>query len=132
LTVILLVGLGLQLLGVGPEAVLEHCRADLVPVDDVEVGGLVQLARGRVDRLEHERVFVVDHRLRGHHVTLQEAVHREGLLHVRDRRGAEARLGEARVELIFIAVSPVADRLALEGRDRRDVLSLVRLGVLLE
>ena len=47
----------------GEERVLEHRRADVVVVDDVEVVGLVQLAGLRVVRLEDLRVLVVDHRL---------------------------------------------------------------------
>ena len=45
------------------ERVLEHGRAFVVVVDDVEVVGLVQLAGLGVGRLEHLRVLVVDHRL---------------------------------------------------------------------
>ena len=87
----------LQLVGVGPDGVLQHGGADVVPVDGVEVAGLVQLAGGRVLGLEHLGVLVVDHRLGGVDVPAEQGLHVELLLDQGDVLArVQARLGHAR------------------------------------
>ena len=109
----------LQLVGVGPDGVLEHGDAVLVPVDDVEVGRLVQRTGGRVLLLEHLRVLVVDHRLRGVDLLAQQRGHVELLLDEGDTGlRVDARLLESGEQLELVAEAPVADLLAGQARGR--------------
>ena len=65
--------------------VLEHRRADLVEVDDVEVVGLVELAGLGVLGLEQLGVLVVDHRLGDVDLAVEQQLHVEVLVTARSR-----------------------------------------------
>ena len=114
---VLVAGLGQPRLG-REDRVLEHRRAVLLPRDDVEVLGLVELAGGRVLLLEDLGVLVVDHRLRGVDLAGREGLHVELLRDDRDVLGVvriESGLAQAGVQLGLVAEAPRADLLALRG-----------------
>ena len=99
-----------EAVGVGPDGVLEHRRPHVVPVDDVEVLGLVELAGFGIDCLENQRVLVVGHRLGRVDVTVDQRRHVEGLLHQGDVAiGIETIGPQTGEELELVAEAPVAD-----------------------
>ena len=94
---------------------MQHGRAHVVPVDDRQVFGLEQLAGVGIDGLEHLGVLVVDHRLGGVDVAVDERGHVEVLLHESDiALGVETNADEAGEELELVAESPVPHQFALE------------------
>ena len=97
---------------VGPDGVLEHRRADVVPVDDRQVGRGVELTGGGVRRLQYLGVLVVDHRLGGVYLALQQGQHVEALLYqVVVATGIHAGPTGTGQELELVAPTPVADNL---------------------
>src|SRR6267143_1182722 len=111
------------------DVVLEHPCADLVEVDDVELGRRVKLAGFWVLLFEHLRVLVVDHGLRRIDLAVQKKRHVERLGH----DGDVARLGRIDpdlahrgVELGLVPEAPRPDLLALPVFGLGDVLVLER------
>ena len=99
----------------GPNSVLEHGRADVIPVDDRQVGRLVEGAGRRVHRLENLRVLVVDHRLGGVDLAAQQGQHVEALAHqIEVGTGIKARLAGSGQQLELVAPAPVTDNLSCE------------------
>ena len=114
-------GVVVKAVGVGPQRILEHGRAHVVPVDDVQVLGLVELAGVGVDRLEHLGVLVVDHRLGGVDLAADQGQHVEVLLHqLHVAVRVEPVLAQPGQKLELVAEAPVAHRAALQVGDRGD------------
>ena len=109
---------------VGPDRILQHPDALALVRDHVEVVWRVELAGGRVDRLEHLGVLVVGHRLGRVDVTFEQTDHVELLGDVLHRGRIDAVLRHRRKHLELVAEAPVADLLAGEVGRRRDALVL--------
>ena len=94
---------------IDPHRILKHCRADVVEVDDVQILRLVQLTGIGVDRLQHLGVLVVDHRLGGVDIAVEQSIHGEVLTNQLDILDAE--LGNGRGQFELVAEPPVPDLL---------------------
>ncbi len=97
-------------LGVDPHRVLEHRSPNFVEVDDVEVFRLIELTGVGVDRLQHLGVLVVDHRLGGVDVPIEEGGHCEVLPN--QLNIFHTGLADGRGQFELVAKAPVADLLA--------------------
>ena len=114
-----IVGVASELVGISPDCVLEHGSAHIVPVDDIQVGWLIQLAGVGVDCLQHLCVLIVDHGLGSVNVAVQQCRHIKGLLHEFNIAvWIDAVAAHSSQQLKLVAEAPVAYFLAFQIFDR--------------